>query len=103
MPEATLARTAGLTVDRGVVVGHGLASPEDPDAYAIGDRAQPPEGGTGLIAQGWEQSRRLATLLAEKLSEPASPPAHAGSDTDGATCTCGSPTRTARAWPCGSP
>ncbi|MBD7951433.1 FAD-dependent oxidoreductase [Oerskovia rustica] len=68
VPEATLARTAGLTVDRGVVVGQGLASPDDPDVYAIGDCAQPPEGGTGLIAQGWEQSRRLAARLALRVS-----------------------------------
>ncbi|KRC43117.1 hypothetical protein ASE15_02660 [Oerskovia sp. Root22] len=85
VPEATLARTAGLTVDRGVVVGHGLASPDDPDVYAIGDCAQPPEGGTGLIAQGWEQSRRLAALLALRvLSEPRRALPRPGSDTSGA-------------------
>ncbi|MFJ4108825.1 FAD-dependent oxidoreductase [Oerskovia enterophila] len=85
VPEATLARTAGLTVDRGVVVGHGLASPDDPDVYAIGDCAQPPEGGTGLIAQGWEQSRRLAALLALRvLSEPGRALPRPGSDTSGA-------------------
>lgn len=72
VPEATLARTAGLTVDRGVVVGHGLASPDDPDVHAIGDCAQPPEGGTGLVAQGWDQSRRLAALLVERLSDATS-------------------------------
>ncbi|OCI32260.1 FAD-dependent oxidoreductase [Oerskovia enterophila] len=85
VPEGTLARTAGLTVDRGVVVGHGLASPDDPDVYAIGDCAQPPEGGTGLIAQGWEQSRRLAALLALRvLSEPRRALPRPGSDTSGA-------------------
>ncbi len=85
VPEATLARTAGLTVDRGVVVGHGLASPDDSDVYAIGDCAQPPEGGTGLIAQGWEQSRRLAVLLALRLvSEPGRALPRPGSDTSGA-------------------
>ncbi|MGW6006308.1 FAD-dependent oxidoreductase [Oerskovia enterophila] len=85
VPEATLARTAGLTVDRGVVVGHGLASPDDPDVYAIGDCAQPPEGGTGLIAQGWEQSRRLAALIARRVvSEPDRALPRPGSDTSGA-------------------
>ncbi|MFF3065516.1 FAD-dependent oxidoreductase [Oerskovia sp. NPDC057915] len=73
VPEATLARTAGLTVDRGVVVGQGLASPDDPDVHAIGDCAQPPEGGTGLIAQGWEQSRRLAARLALRVSDAPGP------------------------------
>ncbi|PYF99778.1 assimilatory nitrate reductase (NADH) beta subunit [Georgenia satyanarayanai] len=64
VPEAGLARAAGLTVDRGVVVGEDLASPDDPRVFAIGDCAQPPEGGTGLIAQGWDQSWRLAEALA---------------------------------------
>ncbi|MGO3483534.1 MAG: FAD-dependent oxidoreductase [Cellulosimicrobium funkei] len=59
VPEAGLARAAGLTVDRGVVVGPDLASPDDPRVFAIGDCAQPPEGGTGLIAQGWDQARGL--------------------------------------------
>ncbi|MFH6691432.1 FAD-dependent oxidoreductase, partial [Cellulosimicrobium funkei] len=68
VPEAGLARAAGLTVDRGVVVGPDLASPDDPRVFAIGDCAQPPEGGTGLIAQGWDQARRLAQDLAERLA-----------------------------------
>ncbi|UKJ63381.1 NAD(P)/FAD-dependent oxidoreductase [Cellulosimicrobium cellulans] len=68
VPEAGLARAAGLAVDQGVVVGHDLASPDDPRVFAIGDCAQPPEGGTGLIAQGWDQSRRLAEHLAERFA-----------------------------------
>ncbi|MCO7273741.1 FAD-dependent oxidoreductase [Cellulosimicrobium cellulans] len=68
VPEAGLARAAGLAVDRGVVVGPDLASPDDPRVFAIGDCAQPPEGGTGLIAQGWDQSRRLADHLAERCA-----------------------------------
>ncbi|MBD8080344.1 FAD-dependent oxidoreductase [Cellulosimicrobium arenosum] len=68
VPEAGLARTAGLTVDRGVVVGADLASPDDPRVYAIGDCAQPPEGGSGLVAQGWDQSRRLAESLAARAA-----------------------------------
>jgi assimilatory nitrate reductase electron transfer subunit len=59
----TLAREAGLTTDRGVVVTDALASVDDRRVFAIGDCAQPPEGGTGLVAQGWEQSRRLAVEL----------------------------------------
>lgn len=71
VPEAGLARAAGLPVDRGVVVGHDLASADDPRVFAIGDCAQPPEGGTGLIAQGWDQSRRLAEHLAGRLASTA--------------------------------
>ncbi|UFU04091.1 FAD-dependent oxidoreductase [Ruania suaedae] len=63
-PEAGLARQAGLPVGRGITVGADLASPADPRVYAIGDCAEPVEGATGLIAQGWEQARRLADRLA---------------------------------------
>jgi assimilatory nitrate reductase electron transfer subunit len=45
------------------VVDAGLSSPADPAVFAIGDCAQPPEGSAGLIAQGWDQARRLAVAL----------------------------------------
>lgn len=64
IPEATLARRAGLPCDRGILVGADLASPADPRVFAIGDCAQPPEGGSGLVAQGWEQASRLVSLWA---------------------------------------
>jgi assimilatory nitrate reductase electron transfer subunit len=63
VPSTALAASAGLTVDRGVVVDDDLRSLEDRRVFAIGDCAQPPEGGTGLVAQGWDQSRRLAAHL----------------------------------------
>lgn len=79
--ETGLAATAGLTVGRGVVVGADLASPDDPRVFAIGDCAQPPEGGTGLIAQGWDQARRLALSLAERVGTAgAAAPAPATAD-----------------------
>jgi assimilatory nitrate reductase electron transfer subunit len=58
-----LAADAGLSTDRGVVVTDDLACPADRRVFAIGDCAQPPEGGSGLVAQGWDQARRLAALL----------------------------------------
>jgi assimilatory nitrate reductase electron transfer subunit len=61
--ETRIARLAGLDVGRGIVVGPDLATPADPRVFAIGDCAQPPEGATGLIAQGWDQARRLASRL----------------------------------------
>lgn len=61
--ESALAADAGLAVDRGVVVGDDLASPDDARIYAVGDCAQPPEGGTGLLAPGWSQAERLAAAL----------------------------------------
>jgi assimilatory nitrate reductase electron transfer subunit len=63
VPSTELAAGAGLRVDRGIVVDDDLRSPDDHRVFAIGDCAQPPEGGTGLVAQGWEQSRRLAAHL----------------------------------------
>lgn len=66
IPQTALARQAGLDVDRGIVVGPDLTTPADPRVHAIGDCAQPPEGGTGLIAQGWDQARRLAEMLASR-------------------------------------
>ena len=65
-----LASAAGLTVDRGVVVDDTLRSPDDARVFAIGDCAQPPEGGTGLVAQGWDQSRRLAAHLCGDATTP---------------------------------
>ena len=63
-PAIGLAAQAGLATARGVLVGADLASPNDPRVFAIGDCAQPPEGGTGLVAQGWDQARRLSARLA---------------------------------------
>ncbi|PWD51400.1 FAD/NAD(P)-binding oxidoreductase [Serinibacter arcticus] len=62
-PDVDLARAAGLPVSRGIVVGADLASPGDPRVFAVGDCAQPPQGSTGLVAQGWEQARRLAVVI----------------------------------------
>ncbi|WP_369370711.1 FAD-dependent oxidoreductase [Promicromonospora sp. Populi] len=71
IPETGLAAAAGLTTDRGIVVGYNLASPDDPRVHAIGDCAQPPNGSRGLVAEGWDQARRLAEHLVS-LVEPAS-------------------------------
>jgi len=63
MANADLALASGLRADRGILVTDDLASVDDRRVFAIGDCAQPPEGGSGLVAQGWEQSRRLAAAL----------------------------------------
>jgi len=63
VPETSLARKAGLAVDRGVVVDDDLRTTVS-NIFAIGDCAQPPEGGRGLVAQGWDQAARLVRLLA---------------------------------------
>ena len=69
--ETMLARRAGLTVDRGVVVTDDLASPDDPHVHAVGDCAQPPSGATGLVAQGWQQAAALVATLAPGAVSPA--------------------------------
>jgi assimilatory nitrate reductase electron transfer subunit len=92
IPETGLAAAAGLSTDRGIVVGYDLASPDDPRVHAIGDCAQPPSGSRGLVAEGWDQARRLAETLVSLVepvdaepvaarvelvgSEPAEPQAH---------------------------
>ncbi|MGZ4616981.1 MAG: (2Fe-2S)-binding protein, partial [Actinomycetes bacterium] len=71
---SALAAQAGMVTDRGIVIGADLASPSDRRVFAIGDCAQPPEGGSGLVAQGWEQARRLATMLVSGgVKTPSSP------------------------------
>ncbi len=63
----TVARTAlaaesGLACERGIVTDAD-GTTADPRVFAIGDCAQPPGGGTGLVAQGWDQARTLAERL----------------------------------------
>ncbi len=79
LPETDLAARAGLAVDRGIVVGPDGAT-SDPAVFAIGDCAQPPEGGTGLIAQGWDQARRLAAMLADPEDRPSAASHPGGTD-----------------------
>lgn len=62
VPDTDLAASAGLRTDRGIVVDAQLAT-SDRRVHAIGDCAQPPEGSTGLVAQGWDQARQLAAHL----------------------------------------
>lgn len=81
VPEVGLAAGAGLAVGRGVLVdGDGATS--DPHVFAIGDCAQPAEGSSGLVAQGWEQARRLAEALARR---PGALPRPRTVDADAAT------------------
>lgn len=77
IPETELAAAAGLAVARGVVVGDDLACPGDPHVFAIGDCAQPPGGATGLVAQGWDQARRLAVHLTRAAQQGTTPGPHA--------------------------
>ncbi|MBC7292247.1 MAG: NAD(P)/FAD-dependent oxidoreductase [Actinotalea sp.] len=89
--ETGLAAAAGLEVRRGVVVGEDLTT-ADPAVHAIGDCAEPPEGGTGLIAQGWDQARRLAVMLAARLRMPGAEGASAPAGSVAATVRAGADT-----------
>ncbi|MGK3986867.1 nitrite reductase large subunit NirB [Sorangium sp. So ce136] len=65
-PNVQLARDAGLTVERGIVVGDDLCSPDDPDVHALGECAQHRGRTYGLVAPLWEQAKVLADRLAER-------------------------------------
>ncbi|MDC0677898.1 nitrite reductase large subunit NirB [Sorangium atrum] len=74
-PNAELARDAGLTVERGIVVGDDLCSPDDPDIHALGECVQHRGRTYGLVAPLWEQ----AQILADRLTERRPDAAYAGS------------------------
>jgi assimilatory nitrate reductase electron transfer subunit len=61
-PDITLARAAGLAVDRGVIVDERLRT-NDRQISAIGDCAQFAGEAGGLVAPAWEQARVLAQQL----------------------------------------
>jgi assimilatory nitrate reductase electron transfer subunit len=63
-PSTALARRAGLTVRRGIVVGDGLASVDDPAIHAVGDCAEHAGRTAGFVPAAWEQ----AGVLADRLS-----------------------------------
>jgi assimilatory nitrate reductase electron transfer subunit len=62
-PEVSLARAAGLAVDRAIVVDERMRT-SDPHIFAIGDCAQYDGVVSGLVAPAWEQARVVAQLLA---------------------------------------
>lgn len=61
-PEATLARSAGLLVRRGVVVDDRLRT-SDPHIHAVGDCAEHGGDVPGRIAPAWDQADTLARRL----------------------------------------
>ncbi|MEY9212109.1 NAD(P)/FAD-dependent oxidoreductase [Thermobifida halotolerans] len=61
-PRTELAAEAGLDVEHAIVVNDSLTT-SDPRVHAIGDCAQHPGGGGGLVQPGYEQAAVLADLL----------------------------------------
>lgn len=62
-PSTTLARRAGLAVQRGIVVD-GTLTTSDPYVHALGDCAEHDGVTTGFVGPAWEQARILAAHLA---------------------------------------
>ncbi|MBI2957862.1 MAG: NAD(P)/FAD-dependent oxidoreductase [Chloroflexi bacterium] len=62
-PNVDLAKQAGLTVQRGIVVNGDLSCRNDEHVYAIGECAQHRGRLYGLVAPAWEQARVLADRL----------------------------------------
>ena len=61
-PQVDLARAAGLSVGKAVLVDDELRT-DDPRVYAIGECAQHRDQVYGLVAPAWEQAAVLADLL----------------------------------------
>ncbi|SIR17701.1 FAD-dependent oxidoreductase [Bosea sp. TND4EK4] len=64
-PNADLARAAGLSVERGILVDDRLAT-EDPDIFGLGECIQHRGQVYGLVEPAYEQARVLAAGLAGK-------------------------------------
>src|SRR5437870_13648732 len=76
-PNVEIAKHAGLTVERAIVVGDDLACVNDPFIYAIGECAQHRGQTYGLVAPGSEQAK----VLADRLSGANSQAVYSGSNT----------------------
>jgi NAD(P)H-nitrite reductase large subunit len=66
-PSTALARRAGLSVDRGVVVDDQLRSVDDERIHAIGDCAAHQARTTGFVPPAWEQARVVAAYLSGEV------------------------------------
>jgi nitrite reductase (NADH) large subunit len=64
-PNISLARSAGLLCDRGILVDDSLMT-QDPAIYAVGECVQHRGATFGLVAPLYEQARVCATHLAER-------------------------------------
>jgi nitrite reductase (NADH) large subunit len=68
-PNVELARRAGLTVNRGIVVGDDLACVGLPEVHAVGECAEHRGRVYGLVAPLWEQTQVLADRLSGRAGE----------------------------------
>lgn len=63
VPNVELAKTAGLTVQRAIVVNNDMSCRNDPDIYALGECIEHRGRTYGLVSPIWEQARVLADVL----------------------------------------
>jgi nitrite reductase (NADH) large subunit len=59
-PNAEIGRTAGLTVERAIVVDNNMASVDDKNVYVVGECAQHRGKVYGLVAPLWDQAKVFA-------------------------------------------
>jgi len=59
-PNAEIGSRAGLTVERAIVVGNDMRSPDDPHVYAVGECVQHRGKVYGLVAPIWDQAKVFA-------------------------------------------
>src|SRR5262249_49237290 len=74
-PNVDIAKAAGLTIGRGIVVGDDLACPDDPSIFALGECAEHRGQTYGLVAPCWEQGQ----ILADRLSRARADAVYTGS------------------------
>jgi NAD(P)H-nitrite reductase large subunit len=74
-PNVEVAKSAGLTVERGIVVGDDLACVNDTSIYAIGECAQHRGQTYGLVGPCWKQGQ----ILADRLSRVSTDATYKGS------------------------
>jgi nitrite reductase (NADH) large subunit len=62
-PNAEIARGCGLTVERAIVVGNDMRSPDDRNVFAVGECVQHRDRVYGLVAPLWEQAKVVADQI----------------------------------------
>jgi len=72
-PSVDLARTAGLDVNRGILVGDDMAT-SDPDIYAVGECVEHNGQVFGLVAPIWDQAKVCGARLAGDTAAVYVPP-----------------------------
>lgn len=72
-PNIDLARTAGLDVNRGILVGDDMAT-SDPDIYAVGECIEHNGQVFGLVAPIWDQTKVCGARLAGDQGAAYAPP-----------------------------